>query len=272
MVLRFAVVGNPVSHSKSPLIHSLFAQQVDLALQYTREEVAREQFVEFVEGFFAGGGSGLNVTVPFKELAYELAEVHSKRADQARAVNTLYQDERLRGDNTDGIGLIRDLQGNNDITVRGRRLLVIGAGGAVRGALGCLAEEAPESITLVNRNLDRAIRLQREFSTLVDIRALSYTDKLDGPFDLIINGTSTGLQGECPPLSPSAIGPYSCCYDMMYGKNPTPFMVWASQQGAEKVLDGLGMLVEQAAESFFIWLKVRPETATVIKQVRISLG
>ena len=273
-MLRFAVVGNPVSHSKSPMIHSLFARQTGKQLQYTREEVAPDCFTEFVQQFFTDGGSGLNVTVPFKEQAFELAQVHSKRARQARAVNTLYLDDqhRLCGDNTDGIGLVRDMRDNHGIAIVGKRLLMIGAGGAVRGALGSLAEEAPESITLVNRTLSRAVTLRKEFSGLAEIKVHSFEDQLDGPFELVINGTSTGLQGEAPPLSPDAIGTQTCCYDMMYSSQDTPFMDWARQQGAIEVLDGVGMLVEQAAESFSIWLNVKPNTASIIDQVRSSLS
>ena len=272
-MLRFAVVGNPVSHSKSPMIHSLFASQTGKQLQYTREEVALDGFTEFVKQFFRSGGNGLNITVPFKEQAFALAQIHSERATLARAVNTLYQDDqqRLCGDNTDGIGLIRDLRDNHGITIHGKRVLVIGAGGAVRGALGSLGGEEPESITLVNRTVSRAVTLQREFSPLANINVLSFEDRIEDPFDLVINGTSTGLQGEAPPLTSDAVGPLSCCYDMMYGSQQTPFMVWAGQQGASEVLDGLGMLVEQAAESFAIWLQVTPETIPVIEQVRSSL-
>jgi shikimate dehydrogenase len=273
-VLRFAVVGNPVSHSKSPLIHSLFASQTGKQLQYTREQVALDGFEGFVRQFFESGGAGLNVTVPFKEQAFELAEQHSDRALLARAVNTLYLDDhkRLCGDNTDGVGLVRDLRDNSGVAIAGKRLLIIGAGGAVRGALGSLADEAPESITLINRTLSRAITLQQEFSELAQIRVLSFEHDFEESFDLVINGTSTGLQGEAPPISPAAVGPLTCCYDMMYGSQDTPFMSWARQLGASLVLDGLGMLVEQAAESFSIWLDETPETASVIKQVRASLS
>jgi len=272
-LLRFAVVGNPVSHSKSPMIHTLFASQTGKQLQYTREEVALDGFTEFVQEFFWSGGTGLNITVPFKEQAFELAQVHSERAKLARAVNTLYLDDqqRLRGDNTDGIGLVRDLRDNHGIVISGKRVLMIGAGGAVRGALGSLAEETPDSITLVNRTLSKAVTLQQEFSQLANISAHSFDAQFDGPFDLVINGTSTGLQGEAPEVSPDAVGSQTCCYDMMYGSHDTPFMTWARQQGASQVLDGLGMLVEQAAESFTIWLEVAPETACVIEQVRSAL-
>jgi len=256
------------------MIHTLFASQTGKQLDYTREEVALDGFTEFVQQFFGSGGTGLNVTVPFKEQAFELAQVHSERAKLARAVNTLYQDDqqRLCGDNTDGIGLVRDLCDNHGIAIAGKRVLIIGAGGAVRGALGNLADQSPDSITLVNRTLSKAATLQQEFAQLTDIKALSFKDQLAGPFDLVINGTSTGLQGEAPPLSTDAVGPQSCCYDMMYGSQDTPFMSWARQQGAGQVLDGLGMLVEQAAESFAIWLQVVPETASVIAQVRSNLG
>lgn len=273
-MLRFAVVGNPVSHSRSPQIHALFARQAGIALQYTREEVSADGFTPFVQDFFASGGRGLNVTVPFKEQAYALASRLTDRAGLARAVNTLYQQEGdgLVGDNTDGVGLLRDLRHNHQIGIAGRRLLLLGAGGAVRGALGSLAGESPASITLVNRSVDKAMALKEDFSTLTDIEVRAYDDPLDGSFDLIINGTSSSLHGALPPLSPLAIGPHSCCYDMMYASQPTAFLRWATEQGACTTLDGLGMLVEQAAESFYIWLGVRPQTADVIRQVRASLN
>jgi shikimate dehydrogenase len=273
-LLRFAVVGNPVSHSKSPLIHALFAAQTGKQLQYTREQVEVDEFAGFVRKFFAAGGAGLNVTVPFKEMAYALAEHHGQAAQRARAVNTLYLDHRGRlwGDNTDGIGLVRDLRDNHRVILEGKRILVMGAGGAVRGVLASLAENEPTSITLVNRTVARAKALQREFRDLVDFEVISFQDHVAIPYQLIINGTSSGLRDEVPPLSPQLLGRDCCCYDMLYGSADTAFVRWARQQGAALALDGLGMLVEQAAESFNIWLGIRPQTAAVIAKVRASLA
>lgn len=277
-MLRFAVVGNPVSHSKSPQIHSLFAQQFGLQLDYTREEVMADGFDQFVTAFFAEGGRGLNVTVPFKERAFKIARSHSSRAAVAGAVNTLYLDRqsRLTGDNTDGIGLVRDLRDNNGIGIRNSRLLVIGAGGAVRGALGSLVDERPRSITLVNRTLSRAVTLKEEFERQagcsIEITVAAIDQQPDQAFDLVINGTSSGLQGQVPSLSSRAISSETCCYDMLYGNAETAFMKWAADRGAARVIDGLGMLVEQAAESFNIWLQHRPDTASVIAAVRATLN
>lgn len=269
-MLRFAVVGNPVSHSKSPLIHSLFAKQIGLSVDYSRVKVEHGEFENFVTNFFAGGGNGLNITVPFKEMAFHLVENCSSRCQLARAVNTLFLDkqQRLVGDNTDGVGFVTDITVNHSVVLKGRNVLILGAGGAVRGVLSGLAKEPPQRITLLNRTESKARQLQHEFESLLPIEIGSYSELPQRQYDLIINGTSLGLQGKVPPISPSLIGGGCCCYDLMYASRDTDFVTWSKNHGASLALDGLGMLVEQAAESFNIWCHMRPDTAPVIRHLR----
>lgn len=271
---HYAVMGNPIAHSKSPWIHTLFAQQTGQRIVYTAIQVDPGGFKQAVGNFQASGGKGLNVTIPFKREAWELVGARSARAQLAGAVNTIMfrADGALFGDNTDGAGLIRDLRENYDTTITGRRVLILGAGGAVRGILGPLLEERPAPLVIANRTADRAAELAQEFSTLGPISGCGF-DALSGKqFDLLINGTSASLHGDLPPLPDDVLAPGALCYDLMYGAQPTVFMRWAQQQGAAKVLDGLGMLVEQAAEAFFVWRGVRPHTAQVIAQLRMELG
>lgn len=267
---RYAVVGNPARHSKSPQIHSLFAQQSGTELVYEAIEVEEDIFESFVKDFFANKGAGLNITVPYKEKAFALAENCSPRAQLAKAVNTLFIDEenKLCGDNTDGWGLVTDIKVNHQFSIQGKRILILGAGGAVRGALATLVFEQAASITIANRTLARAEQLREEFKSYVKVEALSYENIGQRQFDLIINGTSSSLSGELPPISPELIAPECCCYDMMYGDKDTTFVSWAKQNGAALSVDGLGMLVEQAAEAFAIWNGVRPDTSSVISQLR----
>lgn len=266
----YAVVGNPVSHSKSPLIHKMFAEQTGQDLRYEAILVEEPDFEKFVRDFFAGDGAGLNVTVPYKERAFAIAEKSSSRATLARAVNTLSKDaeNQLIGDNTDGIGLVRDITKNHQFEIEGKKILLLGAGGAVRGVLAALASERTGAITILNRTLARAQQLIKEFEELVEITAQDYECPIDDHFDLIINGTSLSLAGELPAISREVIAVDCCCYDMMYGVQDTPFVSWAKNNGAALALDGLGMLVEQAAESFAIWRGIRPQTATVIERLR----
>lgn len=268
----YAVVGHPISHSKSPRIHSLFAQQTGQAVEYTAIQAPLENFAGTVRDFFQRGGKGLNVTVPFKEQAWQLAEVRTDRAEKAGAVNTLYRDNqgRLTADNTDGCGLVRDLTSNHGIRLNGARVLVLGAGGAVRGVLGPILEQQPASVTIANRTVAKAQALAELFAPAasgVDINAVGF-EQPDQPYDLIINGTSASLQGDLPPLSPTVIGSKTVIYDMMYSLQTTTFNQWALDNGADRVFDGLGMLVEQAAESFRLWRGVRPETAPVTEELR----
>ncbi len=268
-MLFYAVVGNPVKHSKSPQIHKMFAKQTDQELQYTAVEIEDVDFDEFVKDFFAEGGGGLNVTVPFKEKAFALAVDCSERACLAKAVNTLFMDgdKKLCGDNTDGIGLVRDLTVNNKVELQGKRLLLLGAGGAARGALAALVSEQALSVTIANRTLSRAEQLRDEFGDLVELQVKSFDQLGSEQFDIIINATSSSLSGETLPIDPAVIADGCCCYDMMYGAQATPFLSWAKENGARLALDGLGMLVEQAAESFALWRGVRPDTTPVIEHL-----
>lgn len=273
---RYAVLGNPIAHSQSPLIHRIFAHQTHQTLQYDALLIgtAAGEFAQAVKLFQATGGKGLNITVPFKQMAWSLAEQRTERADQAGAVNTLWFDEsgRLHGDNTDGVGLIRDLVNHQSVHLTGQCLLILGAGGAVRGVLAPLLENAPARCVIANRTVAKA---QELINTCVRYSlekwACDYAALAGHSFDLIINGTATSLQGELPPLPAGLVAPGGRCYDMMYAATPTPFMRWAVAQGAAAVTDGLGMLVEQAAESFCRWRGVMPNTAPVIQQVRQHL-
>ena len=267
---QYAVVGNPVKHSKSPRIHSLFASQTGMDLAYTAIQLKPENFEAGVRKFFADGGAGLNVTVPFKEKAFLLADSCSERASLAQAVNTLCVDGdgALIGDNTDGVGLVRDIKGNHQFEIRQRRILLLGAGGAVRGALSALVAENPAEITIANRTPGKALQLKAEFGHLADLTAVGFGELDATAFDLVINGTSLGLEGKLPPISKAVISSACCCYDMVYADSDTVFVRWARDNGAVLALDGLGMLVEQAAESFAIWHGLRPQTLSVISQLR----
>jgi len=266
---RYAVLGSPVAHSKSPIIHSMFAKQTEQDVQYEAIQVEANEFDSFVLNFFASGGQGLNITVPHKERAFALASKLEPRAARAGAVNTLFQNnaKELCGDNTDGPGLVRDLKANHGISILGKNVLIVGAGGAARGALASLVEAKPGTITIVNRTLKNANVLQQAFVNEFDISVAEF-DTLEGNFDLIINGTSLSLDDEIPPLSSSHLSKSCCCYDMMYKNEDTSFVQWAKKNGAIMAVDGLGMLVEQAAESFFCWRGVRPETGSVITHLK----
>lgn len=282
---HFAVMGNPVEHSKSPQIHRLFAQQFDITLEYDRIQVDAGGFDQAVSHFAAHGGTGLNVTVPFKVEAWQLCgqagNRRSARARHAGAVNTLRFDSgpgqhRVFGDNTDGAGMVRDIENNLGLKIAGTRVLVLGAGGAVRGVLGALAGRGPTSLTIANRTATRARALAEEFGNDDNPMNLSTMhlsgcgfDRINGPaFDLIVNGTSASLGGELPGIAPDCLGAHSLVYDMMYARRPTVFMEWALANGAGTVSDGLGMLVEQAAESFYLWHDRRPDTAPVRHALR----
>ncbi|MDX1634132.1 MAG: shikimate dehydrogenase [Marinobacter sp.] len=268
----YAVVGHPISHSKSPWIHSHFARQTGEPVEYTAIQAPLEGFEQTVRDFFAGGGKGLNVTVPFKEQAWAMADHRTARAEKAGAANTLYQDDqgRLTADNTDGAGLVADLTDNHGFSLVGERLLVLGAGGAVRGVLGPLLAQGPAQVVIANRTPDKAGRLAELFAAEAGDTRLQGCgfDQLSGRFDLIINGTSASLQGELPPLPAGLVGPGTSGYDMMYGQEVTPFNRWLLDQGGRLGIDGLGMLVEQAAEAFAVWRGVHPKTAPVIAALR----
>ena len=266
---RYCVFGNPIGHSKSPLIHALFAAQTGEQLTYEALLAPLDDFAGCAREFFHSG-RGANVTVPFKEEAFRLADELSRRACRAGAVNTLKRldDGRLLGDNTDGAGLVRDLTLNAGVPLAGKRVLLLGAGGAVRGVLEPLLAERPACLQIANRTVDKAVQLAESFSDLGTLQAGSFADFTEG-VDVIINGTSASLAGELPPLAASLIRPgHTVCYDMMYAKEPTPFLRWASELGAARGIDGLGMLVEQAAEAFCVWRGVRPDSAPVLAQLR----
>lgn len=270
---RYAVFGNPIKHSKSPDIHARFAQQCSQAMIYRAVRIEPDGFVIAAKQFFEGGGAGLNVTVPFKREAFEFADRLSERASRAGAVNTLALTENgiIKGDNTDGIGLVRDLIANLGWAVQGLRVLLIGAGGAARGVLEPLLREQPRELLVVNRTADRAEQLAQEFADIGPLVGGACELIGDRQFDLVINATSAGLSGAVPDLPGSLLTERSCCYDMVYGAEPTPFMRWSAHHAAWAVADGLGMLVEQAAESFYIWRGARPDTGSVIDQLREAM-
>lgn len=270
---HYVVFGNPIGHSKSPLIHRLFAEQTGQQLDYSTLLAPLEDFIGCAQAFFEQG-LGANITVPFKEQAFRLADSLTERAQRAGAVNTLRKgtDGRLLGDNTDGAGLVRDLTVNAGFSLLGKRILLLGAGGAVRGALEPLLAEKPLALVIANRTVEKAELLAHQFADLGPVSAAGFS-WLAEPVDLIINATSASLAGELPPISPSLIQPgHTVCYDMMYGKEPTPFCRWATEHGAAHVLDGLGMLAEQAAEAFYLWRGVRPDTAPVLAELRRQLA
>lgn len=267
---HYAVMGNPVAHSKSPLIHRLFAEQTGQQLQYDALLVPEDGFAQAIAIFFIRGGKGLNVTLPFKQEAWEIADELSERARLAGAVNTLMMDEKgtLFGDNTDGVGLIRDLSVNLGIDMGGKNLLMLGAGGAARGVLAPLLEQRPALLHIANRTAQRATGLAAAFDAPGTLSAGGLDDMPALRFDLVINATAAGLRGEVPALPAGTIDSATWCYDMVYGTQPTAFMRYARHCGSSHTFDGLGMLVEQAAESFRLWRGVTPRTAPVIAALR----
>ena len=270
----YAVMGNPISHSRSPDIHAAFAKQTNQRIEYTAIQVDVGGFDQAVGNFFANGGKGLNVTVPFKQEAWQLADELGAEAKQAGAVNTLLMNAegQLVGRNTDGIGLVRDILSNHGGAITDKRILLVGAGGAARGVMQPLLDEKPATLVIVNRTSDRAHDLAQDFSELDDVSGVGFDDLGDQSFDLIINATAASLQGEVPPLPDTVCAKNCWCYDMMYSAEPTPFVLWGEEHNASKSVDGLGMLVEQAAESFFLWRGVQPETAPVIQFIRDALN
>jgi shikimate dehydrogenase len=264
---RYAVVGYPVKHSRSPFIHGMFAKQTDQNISYQMMEVTPQQLDIEVKKFFEEGGKGLNITVPHKQAVKQSTQFQTPRAELAGAVNTivLMQDGTLLGDNTDGVGLLNDLTQNLHLTLRDTRILLLGAGGAARGVVAPLLQQAPSELVIANRNVERADQLVEEFMTLGTLSSVAFEDVEPSPFDLVINATSASLQGEMPSLPTGIIGENTLCYDMAYSKDDTVFTRWAKQQGAEQAVLGWGMLVEQAAESFFLWRGVRPDTKPVLE-------
>ncbi len=269
---RYGVMGYPVSHSRSPVIHRLFALQTRQNLQYELLQVPPENLDSAIRQFADTGGKGLNITVPHKTAALALADKLSERATSAGAINTLaFQDGEIFGDNTDGIGLLRDLTRNLKLVLRDVNILVLGAGGATRGILGPLLAAQPRQLTIANRTLSKASELVERFIALGNIKACRFREvNSEIDYALVINATSAGLKGETPPYPGAAIRPQTFCYDLSYGLTPTPFSKWAAAQGAKRSVMGWGMLVEQAAESFHLWRGVRPDTAPVLKQLSIT--
>ena len=265
-------MGYPVSHSRSPVIHRLFALQTEQNMQYELLQVAPEKLETALRQFQRTGGKGLNITVPHKRAILPYVDHFSERASTAGAVNTLsFRDGEVHGDNTDGIGLLRDLVVNLGVNVEDTSILILGAGGATRGIVGPLLEMRPSGLLIANRTLGRAEELVERFGEMGPISCCRFDAiPVAEPYDLVINATSAGLDGETPPFPPEAISEETFCYDLSYGLEPTPFSVWARDQGAAKSVMGWGMLVEQAAESFHIWRNVRPDTAPVLQQMRIS--
>ena len=274
MTQRYAVIGNPIAHSQSPYIHLEFARLQGVPLAYERLLAPLDGFAASVRDFVAGGGHGLTVTLPFKREAHELARQHlTERARAAGAVNTLtFRDGEVHGDNTDGIGLTRDITVNLDVAIAGKNVLVLGAGGAVRGVLLPLLEQKPASVTLVNRTLDKAQQVAADFAGWGRIEVCAYEQLAGRHFDIVINGTSAGLSGALPPLPDGVLTDSELVYDMVYGKGLTPFLARAQAERAGMLSDGLGMLVEQAAESYRIWHGVQPETRPVMNSLRDLLA
>ena len=271
---NYAVFGNPIKQSKSPAIHQAFAQQLEESLSYRAVRVEHEQFEEKVRGFFQHGGMGLNITVPFKERAFALADSASAAAQRAGASNCLVPQREggLHAANTDGVGMVRDMVANLGWQLQGRRTLIIGAGGAVRGIVHPLLSERLGSLTIVNRTADRAGELAERFSsTELTVAAGGLEAAAGGVFDLVINATSASLGNEMPDLADIQLAPRCCCYDLVYAAEPTAFMRWSAAQAAWAIADGLGMLVEQAAESYYLWRGQRPGTEEVISGLRHGL-
>ncbi|MFT5578600.1 MAG: shikimate dehydrogenase [Paraglaciecola psychrophila] len=273
MTDKYAVFGNPINHSKSPQIHSAFAAQTSQDLSYRAHKVEVGKFATVARSFFDNAGRGLNITVPFKLDAFDFADTLSDRAQRAGAVNTLAMsaDGVIHGDNTDGAGLVADICQNLGWKIADRRVLLLGAGGAIRGILEPIIAQQPSHLVVVNRTVSKAQQLVSSFSDLGDVRACSFEALQANQFDLVINGTSASLAGELPPLPSNLISDDGCCYDMMYSATPTPFMRWGAENLAWAVSDGLGMLVEQAAESFHFWRGLRPDTQSVIAAIREEL-
>ena len=270
---RYAVIGNPIGHTRSPRIHTTFAKLTGENLTYEAILSPVDDFQQVVADFFADTcAKGLNVTLPFKEQAYALCDVLSLRATQAGAVNTLMKgkDGRLYGDNTDGVGLVRDMTQNLDWSLAGKRILVVGAGGAVRGVLGVLLAAKPAQLLIANRTHSKAQALADIFQEYGQVTAIRFEDIAPHSIDVVINGSSASLMGELPPLAADILAADACAYDMAYGKPKLPFLEWAAAQQAS-TSDGLGMLIEQAAESFFIWRSVRVTTADLLAEMRQEL-
>lgn len=269
---RYGVMGYPVSHSRSPIIHRLFAQQTGQNMQYELLQVAPDKLETAVMQFQRTGGKGLNITVPHKQAVANLVDAASERANIAGAVNTLvFKDGHIYGDNTDGVGLLTDLKRNLGLHLENSNILILGAGGATRGIVAPLLETQPASLQIANRTIAKADAIVSIFAKHGPVSASRFDEIGSLPvYDLVINATSAGVRGETPPYPEAAVSRHTFCYDLSYGLAPTPFSVWAAEHGAAKSVMGWGMLVEQAAASFHIWRGVRPDTSAVLKQISIG--
>lgn len=272
VVDRYGIIGYPVSHSRSPVIHRLFALQTNQNLQYELIEVAPGKLDTVVRQFQRTGGKGLNITLPYKSEVIDLVDHLSERAQNAGAINTLiFRKNEIFGDNTDGIGLMRDLLVNLGLKLADVNILILGAGGATRGIVGPLLDAKPKSITIANRTMSKARVLAEHFSTSGPVTACQFREvRPSSSYDLVINATSAGVKGEVPSYPESAITDRTFCYDLSYGINPTPFCDWAVKKGATRSVMGWGMLVEQAAESFHLWRGIMPDTRSVLKQIAVT--
>ena len=269
---RYAVMGHPIAHSKSPFIHRRFAAQTGEPVAYDALLVEPGGFRAAVERFRAQGGGGLNVTIPFKEEAFALASRRTVRAERAGAVNTLwFEGATVCGDNTDGVGLVRDLTRNLGVDVEARSVLLLGAGGAARGVIGPLLDKKPRRIAITNRTASRAVELAGRFAPQGPVSAVALDALPAGGFDIVINATAASLSGELPPVPRGTLRTGGIAYDTAYAADPTPFVEWGAREGASVATDGLGMLVEQAAESFRLWRGQEPLTVPVIDALRVHL-
>lgn len=271
---RYAVMGNPIAHSLSPRIHRMFVEQTGQAISYEAILVPLDGFHRAVETFTSADGKGLNVTLPFKPDAWALVDKRTPRAELAGAVNTIVMHENglLTGDNTDGAGLLRDLTINHAAVIEDREILILGAGGTVRGILEPLLAANPARLTIANRTRERARKLAAEFGDVGNVQGCGLDDLNDQQFDLIINGTAASVKGEVPIIPDGVLRPGGWCYDLFYSSQPTAFVRWGVAHGAAKSLDGLGMLIEQAAESFALWRGLWPNTSDVGADLRKSLA
>lgn len=260
-----AVMGNPIKHSLSPVIHPLFAEQFNIRIDYKRILVPEDGFAKAIDSFRLQGGKGLSITLPFKNQAFNLMPKHSERAALAQAISVaVIKDGEYYGDNLDGVGLVRDLTVNINVIIQDKAIVILGAGGAVQGVLEPLLAQQPRVVYIANRTVAKAQKLADTFKTYGNVQACSYDDLPQHSFDIVINGTSASIQGVLPPLPTSLVTKQTCCYDMMYGKK-TVFMQWAEGLGVQQVHDGLGMLVEQGAESFALWYGQRPNTNPIYR-------
>jgi shikimate dehydrogenase len=272
MTDQYAVIGNPIGHSKSPRIHGTFARTTGETLVYTAIEATTENFTHTVLAFRDAGGRGMNVTAPFKLQAFELSTHRMKRAQLAGAANALkFEGDRIQADNFDGVGLVHDIVCNLGVPLAGKRVLMLGAGGAARGAFLPFLAEQPSQLTLVNRDLAKAQKLLRDANAPTTARACGYGDVAGERFDVVVNATSASLRGELPPISAIVFGEDALAYELVYGKGLTPFLRLARNAGVQRVADGVGMLVEQAAEAFAWWRGVRPQTRAVIDELTVPL-